>query len=107
MEKVTRDNITNHLNDFQLKMIGKTRDEVKDDPEWYHNNTFTREQLADFNVYALPLIKKTFKCNTNKAKAILSEFNLYYGLRVVPTEEERKDVIGKLRLDANPDMFDR
>jgi hypothetical protein len=34
-------------------------------------------------------------------------FDLNYGLRVVPTEEERKDVIGKLRLDANPDMFDR
>jgi hypothetical protein len=107
MEKITRDNITSHLIDFQLKMIGKTRDDVKDDPEWYHNNTFTREQLADFNVYALPLIKKVYKCNTNRAKLILSMFDLNFGLRVVPTEEERKDVISKLRLDANPDMFDR
>jgi len=107
MEKITRDNITSHLIDFQLKMIGKTKDDVKDDPEWYFNNTLTREQLADFNVYALPLIKKVFKCNTNKAKEILGMFDLNFGLRVVPTQEERKDVISKLRLDANPDMFDR
>jgi hypothetical protein len=107
MEKITRDNITNHLNDFQLKMIGKTRDEVIDDPEWFHNNTFTREQLTDFNVYALPLIKKVFKCNTNRAKYLLGWFNLNFGLRVVPTEEERKDIQNSLELDANPDMFDR
>jgi hypothetical protein len=107
MEKITRDNITSHLIDFQLKMIGKTRDDVKDDQEWYHNNTITREQITDFNVYALPLIKKLYKCNTNRAKNILGWFNLNYGLRVVPTKDERKDVINNLRLDANPDMFDR
>lgn len=107
MEKITRENLATHLIDFQLKMIGKTIDDIKDDPEWYYNNTLTREQITDFNVYALPLIKKVYKCNTNRAKLILSMFDLNYGLRVVPTEEERKDVIGKLRLDANPDMFDR
>jgi len=107
MEKITRDNITSHLIDVQLKMIGKTRDDVKDDQEWYHNNTITREQLTDFNVYALPLIKKVFKCNTNRAKNILGMFDLNFGLRVVPTEEERKDILNSLELDANPDMFDR
>lgn len=107
MEKITRDNITSHLIDVQLKMIGRTRDDVKDDQEWYHNNTITREQLTDFNVYALPLIKKVFKCNTNRAKAILGNFDLNFGLRVVPTKDERKDILNSLELDANPDMFDR
>jgi len=107
MEKITRDNITSHLIDVQLKMIGKTRDDVKDDQEWYHNNTLNREQLTDFNVYALPLIKKVYKCNTNRAKTILGWFNLNYGLRVVPTNDEKKDIMNSLKLDANPDMFDR
>jgi hypothetical protein len=34
-------------------------------------------------------------------------FDLNFGLRVVPTEEERKDILNSLELDANPDMFDR
>jgi len=97
MEKVTRDNIVTHLCSIQLKMIGKTIEDVKDDPEWYHNNTFTVEQLRDFDVYAFPLIKKVFKCNSNKAKQILAEFDLYWGLRIVPTTDEHKDIINKLK----------
>jgi hypothetical protein len=100
MEKVTRDNITTHLIDFQLKIIGKTIFDIKDDPEWYHNNTLTVEQIADFNVYALPLIKKVFKCNSNKAKDILGWFDLGYGLRVVPTRDERIDIINKLKQEG-------
>jgi hypothetical protein len=97
MEKITRENLVMHLIGFQLKMIGKTIDDVKDDPEWYHNNTLTLEELRDFDVYAFPLIKKVFKCNTNKAKQILAEFNLYYGLRIVPTIDEHKDILNKLK----------
>lgn len=107
MEKVTRDNIIRHLQEFQLKMIGKTIDDIKDDPDWFDNNTFTMEQLADFNVYALATILKTLKCNKKKAKETLGMFNLNWGLRVVPTRDERIDIINKLREDASPDMFDR
>ena len=96
MEKITRDNIVKHLQEFQLKMIGKTIEDVKDDPEWFDSNTFTVEQLTDFNVYALPLILKIFKCNKNKAKNILGEFNLNWGLRVVPTRDEHIDILKKI-----------
>jgi hypothetical protein len=96
MAKVTRETIIDHLIEFQLKMIGKTLDEVKTDPQWFDNNTFTVEQLTDFNVYALPLIKKVYKCNNKKAKETLGFFNLGYGLRVVPTRDERIDIIKKL-----------
>jgi len=99
MEKITRDNITRHLQEFQLKMIGKTIDDVKDDPEWFNNNTFTVEQLADFNVYALALIKKTFRMSTKKAKDTLGWFNLNYGLRVVPTAEEHKDIKSRIEFE--------
>jgi hypothetical protein len=96
MEKITRDNIVKHLQEFQLKMIGKTIEDVKDDPSWFDSNTFTVEQLTDFNVYALPLILKIFKCNKNKAKNILGEFNLNWGLRVVPTRDEHIDILKKI-----------
>jgi len=96
MEKVTRDNITRHLQEFQLKMVGKTYEEAQADPYWFDNYTFTVEQLADFNVYALALIKKTLRVSNKKAKNILSEFNLGWGLRVVPTRDERIDIIKKV-----------
>jgi hypothetical protein len=101
MEKITRDNISMHLIEFQLKMIGKTISDIKDDEEWYHNNTFTVEQLTDFNVYAFPLIKKTYRCNTKRARTILDWFNLAYGLRIVPTRDERIDIVKKLESENN------
>jgi len=42
------------------------------------------------------LILKTFKCNKKKAKAILGEFNLHWGLRVVPTRDEHIDILKKI-----------
>lgn len=101
MEKITRENIVMHLIEFQLKMVGKTIADIKDDQEWYHTHTFNVEQLADFNVYAFHLIKKTFRCNTKKARGILDTFNLAYGLRVVPTRDERIDIIKKLESESN------
>lgn len=101
MEKLTRDNLTKHLQEFQLKMVGKTYEEAKADPEWFDNNTFTVEQLADFNVYALAIIKKTLKVSNKKAKEILGFFNLNYGLRVVPTRDERIDIQKKLDAELN------
>ncbi len=97
MEKVTRDNLVTHLVTVQLKMIGKTIDDVKDDAQWFHNNTLTVEQIADFNVYALPVIKKAYKCNSNRAKRILAEFELGWGLRVSPSEIERREIVNKLK----------
>lgn len=99
MEKVTRDNITRHLQEFQLKMVGKTYEQAEADPDWYNNNTFTVEQLADFNVYALAIIKKTLKISTKKAKDTLGWFNLNYGLRVVPTAEEHKDIKSRIEFE--------
>ena len=52
-EKVNRTNITDHLIEYQLQMIGKTVEDVKDDEEWYFNNTFTQEQHEEFKRYAI------------------------------------------------------
>ena len=80
--KITRENIQTHLIEYQLNMIGKTILDVKEDEEWYYNNTFTQQQYELFRAYAVPLIKKTFKCNTKKAEQTFDWFNLSYGLRL-------------------------
>jgi hypothetical protein len=80
--KITRENIQTHLIEYQLNMIGKTINDVKDDEQWYHNNTFTQIQYELFKEYAVSLIKKTFKCNTKKAEQTFGWFNLNYGLRL-------------------------
>ena len=80
--KITRENITDHLIEYQLNMIGKTINEAKKDEQWYHNWTFNQQQYELFRAYAIPLIKKTFRCNTKKATQTFDWFNLQFGLRL-------------------------
>jgi hypothetical protein len=80
--KITRLNIAEHLVEYQLNMIGKTTEEAKKDDMWYLNWTFTQRQYDLFRGYAIPLIKKVFKCNTKKAEETFSWFNLQFSLRL-------------------------
>ena len=80
---VNRTNITEHLIEYQLNMVGTTISEIKDDELWYVNNTFTDEQYEEFRKYAIPLLKKTFKFNKNKAEQTFSWFNLQFGLKIL------------------------
>lgn len=85
MEKkktINRNNITNHLIEYQLNIIGKTVNEVEDDELWYSNNTMSPEQHEEFRAYAIPLLKKVFKFNKTKAEQTFGWFDLSYGLRV-------------------------
>lgn len=85
MEKkktINRNNITNHLIEYQLNMIGKTVDEIESDELWYSNNTMTPEQHEEFKAYAIPLLKKVFKFNKTKAEQTFGWFDLSYGLRL-------------------------
>lgn len=81
-ETINRTNIANHLIEYQLKMIGKTIEDVKDDEKWYSNNTMTQKQLEEFKIYAIPLLKKTFKFNKTKAESTFSWFIFQYGLKI-------------------------
>jgi len=80
--KVNRENITIHLVEYQLNMIGKTIEEIKHDEQWYSNNTMTEEQHEEFRKYAIPLLQKIFKFNKGKALNTFAWFNLAYGLRI-------------------------
>jgi len=80
--KINRTNITDHLIEYQLQMIGKTVEDVKSDEKWYFNNTMTQEQHDEFKAYAIPLLKKIFKFNKSKAESTFSWFDLQFGLRI-------------------------
>lgn len=81
-KKVNRGNIMRHLIEYQLDMVGKRVVDTLDDDKWYFNWTMTNDQKSEFNKYAIKLMKKVFKFNTNKAKENLSWFNNQFGLRI-------------------------
>ena len=80
--KINRENITRHLIEYQLAMVGKSMMDTLDDDKWYFNITMTTEQFEEFKKYSIKLIKKVFKCNTTRAKSTFDWFNLAFGLRI-------------------------
>jgi hypothetical protein len=96
-----REQVAEHLIEYQLNMIGKTIEEVKNDPQWYYNNHYTQAEYLQFRSYAVKLIKKVFKCNKLKAEKTFDWFNLAFGLRVIPTPEERKIILEELKKEMN------
>jgi len=82
MAKINRENIGDHLVSYQLEMVGKSMQEAYMTKEWYSKWTMTTEQHEVFKAYALPLIKKVFKCNKSKAENTFDWFDLQFGLRI-------------------------
>lgn len=80
--KVNRANITRHLIEYQLDIVGKRLVDTLDDDLWYFNWTMTTEQHRQFKGYAIPLIKKIFKCNKTRAESTFDWFNEQFGLRI-------------------------
>jgi hypothetical protein len=82
MAKINRENIADHLIDYQLGMIDKSTQEAYMTKEWYDKWTMTQEQHDEFKAYALPLLKKVFKCNKSRAEDTFNWFDLEFGLRI-------------------------
>jgi hypothetical protein len=80
--KITRDNITKHLVEYQLKMVGKTLLDTLSDDNWYFNITMTQTEFDEFRKYAVKLIRKTFRCNRLKGEKTFDWFNMQFGLRI-------------------------
>jgi hypothetical protein len=103
-EKVTRENVAEHMLKYQLNMVGKTWDDALKDENWYTNFTMTPEQHEEFKAYCIPLLKKVFKCNKKKAESTFAWFDLEFGLRVAEKKEEEskiKKFIKKLFYGSN------
>ena len=74
---VNRMNISDHLIEYQLNLIGIEKlSHVKD----YNKLTITEKQHNLFRSYAIPLLKKIFKFNKAKAENTFDWFLLQYGL---------------------------
>lgn len=80
--KINRANITRHLIEYQLDMVGKRLVDTLDDDMWYFNWTMTPEQHEEFKSYAISLLKKIFKFNKRRAEDTFSWFDLQFGLRI-------------------------
>ena len=80
--KINRANITRHLIEYQLDMVGKRLVDTLDDDMWYFNWTMTQEQHEEFKRYAIPLLKKIFKFNKGRAESTFGWFDLQFGLRI-------------------------
>jgi hypothetical protein len=80
--EINRANITRHLIEYQLDIVGKRLVDTLDDDKWYFNWTITREEHAMFKRYAIRTLKKVFKFNTTKANETFKWFYEQFGLRI-------------------------
>lgn len=80
--KINRANITRHLIEYQLDIVGKRLIDTLDDDKWYFNWTITREEHAMFKRYAIRTLKKVYKFNTTKANETFKWFYEQFGLRI-------------------------
>lgn len=84
--KINRTNISRHLLEYQLNMIGRTSSDIKKYPNWYKEWTITLVEFNFFKSYAIPLLKKTFRCNKNKAIETFEWFIMQFGLKIQRNE---------------------
>jgi hypothetical protein len=82
VKKITRENIASHLLEYQFELIGKTLKDADENENWLKEWQMSLEQEELVRAYAIPLLKKIFKCNTNRAKSTFEWFNLQYGLKI-------------------------
>jgi len=80
--EINRANITRHLIEYQLDIVGKRLVDTLGDDKWYFNWTITREEHAMFKRYAIRTLKKVFKFNTTKANETFNWFYEQFGLRI-------------------------
>ena len=86
MKRINRENIADHLVEYQLAFINKTLQEAIDNPNWLTEWSMDPEDHEKFREYAIALIKKVFKCNTNRAKSTFGWFNFQFGLKILKKE---------------------
>jgi len=82
MEKVTRDNIEDHLFNRMLEVIGKTKVQLIDTYKYRFDFTMTREQYIDYQKYCIKLIMKILRVSKTKATVAFERFWIDYGIRL-------------------------
>lgn len=82
MSKINRTNLYEHLLEKQFNLIEFTLLDAVFTKNWREEWCLTKEQSIAFEKYAIPLIKKVFKINTNKAKSTFAWFREHHGLKI-------------------------
>jgi hypothetical protein len=80
--KITRANVSSHLLEYQLNMVGKSMSDLIDDDKWRFNITMTSEQLEEFTHYSVKLLQKVFRFNRQKATDTFEWFRMQFGVRI-------------------------
>jgi len=80
--RVNRENIGEHLVEYQLNMVGKTKMVMIDDDFWRLNNPMTKKQLIEFREYAIPLLQKVFHFNKRRAEETFAFIRKEFGLHI-------------------------
>lgn len=66
----------------QLEMAGVDSSVLKEDKEWFSNNTMTTEQCNQWKSWFIEQYRLNFKRSKKEAEREFSWFNLGYGLRI-------------------------
>jgi CRISPR/Cas system CSM-associated protein Csm2 small subunit len=90
-----REEINRKLVSMQMEMIGLTYEDAMNTPEFWRVYTLTTDQLEEWRKKALPLIKKTFKINSTKARITMAFFETELGLRSYDPPQPTTYYIGK------------
>jgi len=80
--KLTEQTIAMHLINEQLAYVGKTWEEVKNDPEWFRNNQLTKKQYKEWKEYSIKRIREVYNFDHQQAELEFSYFDMGYGLSV-------------------------
>ena len=78
--KINRSNVSEHLFEFQLNLIGKTIADIAKEDDWKHSWKLTENEKKIFKSYAFAILKKVYRFNTIKAKETYSFFENEFGL---------------------------
>lgn len=90
MNQKKKEELVNEMLNKQLAFVGKTVDDVRDEPEWYSHYTITEEQYEEWRAFCLNILNKKFRYTKKRAEYEFSFMNLMWGLKVIPKESTKE-----------------
>ena len=67
----------------QLELAGVYPKVLKEDKEWFYNNTISRDKAEEWKHWFIAETRKIFKITKKKAEQEFTWFHLNYGLREI------------------------
>jgi hypothetical protein len=71
----------------QLEIAGINSGVLKEDAEWFRNNTITQKQWEEWKSWFITESRKVFKFTKREAEKEFGFFDLNYGLRVEQSDQ--------------------